>query len=57
MNNKGGSSNENSVDIAELNSLSERKARFSIQSNNTKPYDISKMTGKPSNQGNNRQEG
>lgn len=39
------SSNEVKIDIAELNSY--KKARCSIESNNTKPYDISKMTGKP----------
>ena len=49
------SSNKNKIDIAELNSL--KKARFSIESNNTKPYDIIKMTGKPSNQEKEKQEG
>lgn len=34
------------VDIAELNSVFEvKRANFSIESSNTKPYDISLMTG------------
>lgn len=37
------------VDIAELRQGFAKKTHFSIQSSNTKPYDISKMTGKPTN--------
>ena len=37
------------VYIAELRQGFAKKTHFSIQSSNTKPYDISKMTGKPTN--------
>lgn len=44
---------ESWTDISELNNFPEKNAHFSIESTNTKPYDISKMTGQPINQGNN----
>lgn len=40
------------IHISELNDYNQRKARFTVQSNNTKPYDISKMTGNSSNTNN-----
>lgn len=44
------------VKIAELNSEEKRNVHFSLESNNTKPYDINKMTGKPANNSNSSQE-
>lgn len=52
-------SNDNHLshsDIAELNNYQERKnVHFSVESSNTKPFDISLMTG--NNQSNNSKEG
>ena len=41
------------TDISEINNFPGKHTNFSIESTNTKPYDISKMTGQPINQGNN----
>lgn len=59
MNGKNDSSNGSNIDVAELNSYMEsvtRNVNFSVESQNTKPYDINKMTGNNSSSQNSRQE-
>lgn len=48
--------NDVNIDIAELNNLNTKRAHYSVESTNTKPYDIEKMTGKSSNTNNNSKE-
>lgn len=38
--------NEN-ISISELNNYSPKRANFTLNSSNSKPFDINKMTGKP----------
>lgn len=57
MNDKYGQSKKHRIDIAELNNYSKKNVHSSIESTNTKPYDITKMTGKPASQDENNQEG
>lgn len=44
---------ESCIDVSEINNFPGIHAHYSIESTNIKPYDISKMTGQPVNQGNN----
>lgn len=57
MNDKYRNSDKTRVDISEINNYSKKNIHSSIESNTTKPFDISKMTGKPIPQSNNNQEG
>lgn len=45
MNNKH-NGNEN-ISISELNNYSPKRANFTLNSSNSKPFDVNKMTGKP----------
>lgn len=54
MSTKNNSQTETRNDNSEL-SHGEKRVNFSVESGNTKPYDISLMTGKPSNQSGHRQ--
>lgn len=50
MSNENNSKNKGKTIISEINNHENRRANYTIESNNTKPYDINKMTGKPSEQ-------
>ena len=60
MDNRDNTSKGNNIEIAELNSYVEgrfNRVKFSVESKNTKPYDISKMTGNTTGQNNNNEQG
>ena len=55
MSNNNKSKNNNQIAISEINSNSQ-KANFTLESSSTKSYDVTKMTGKPSNTDNDSEE-
>lgn len=59
MSDKNNTSSDVKVHIAELNNYQQRSGKrvnFSVESQNTKPYDINKMTGNTSQQSSNNNE-
>lgn len=55
MSNDNESKDSNQIAISEINS-NRQKANFTLESGNTKSYDVTKMTGKPSSTNNDNKE-